>query len=432
MTILTLVVLLSIEGMFFTWSILTKQTHSEEKGVVNLSILFLFGILVYSGVFVWSFRYIMLFLLLIAQSAYSIFVLLKRGKREYSIGKSIICLVSKITLILVSLLPLFLFPQYQELPLSGTYDIDTSKYTWIDNSRRDTFSGSEDKRALTVEFWYPADSNEKYPLVVFSHGAFGFSGSNYSTFAELASNGYIVASIGHTHHAFYTIDTSGKLTTVDQNSLKRATEINAVIDSQGEEDIYNTTKEWMKLRTEDMNFVLDTILLECENEVTDRFFGNIDPDKIGVIGHSLGGAAAAQIGRERSDIDAAIVLDGTMLGEEIGFENGKVVLNPEPYPIPLLNLYAEDHYTLSKELVGDDYDNHYASNRAICSYDIVFRGAGHLNFTDLPLFSPILANTLGIGAVDPRYCIENTNRIVLTFFDGYLKYNCAPDLKGEY
>lgn len=73
----------------------------------------------------------------------------------------------------------------------------TAKYTWTNNSRGDEFSKSGENRVLTVEFWYPQNADKTYPpLVVFSHGAFGFSGSNYSTFAELASNGYVVASIG--------------------------------------------------------------------------------------------------------------------------------------------------------------------------------------------------------------------------------------------
>jgi hypothetical protein len=150
------------------------------------------------------------------------------------------------------------------------------------------------------------------------------------------------------------------------------------------------------------------------------------------MGHSLGGASSAQIGRERNDIDAVIVLDGTMLGEEIAFENNEVVLNNTPYPIPLLNVYAEDHYTNSKELVGDTYNNFYATKNAVCAYETVFKDAGHLNFTDLPLFSPTLAKMLGVGTIDERYCIETMNEIVLEFFDSYLKDAGAPKIEKEY
>jgi hypothetical protein len=43
--------------------------------------------------------------------------------------------------------------------------------------------------------------------------------------------------------------------------------------------------------------------------------------------------------------------------------------------------------------------------------------------TDLPLFSPILANMMqgGKADIDPYYCIETENELVLKFFDDKLK-----------
>ncbi len=53
-------------------------------------------------------------------------------------------------------------------------------------------------RQVAVQFWYPAtEKEERFPLVVFSHGAFGYRMSNYSTYMELASNGgYVVLQCG--------------------------------------------------------------------------------------------------------------------------------------------------------------------------------------------------------------------------------------------
>lgn len=47
--------------------------------------------------------------------------------------------------------------------------------------------------------------------------------------------------------------------------------------------------------------------------------------------------------------------------------------------------------------------------------------AGHLNFTDLSLVSPLFAKMLGVGETDPLTCIEDVNEMVLCFFDCYLK-----------
>lgn len=432
MGIITLALLLALEVLFLVWSILTKSNHREEKGIVSIGLLVIFGVLLVAGVYEWSFRYGALLLVLAIQAIAAAAMLVRKREFEYSLRRNILRFVSNSFIFIFALSLAILCPQYAQPKTTGNYKISNVKYTWTDSSRVEDFSKSGENRALTVEFWYPKNTDKTYPLVVFSHGAFGFSGSNYSTFAELASNGYVVASIGHTYQAFYTMDTSGKLATVDTDFIKKASQINAIQDLENEEETYQTTKEWMKLRTDDENFVIDTILAECENSKTDTVFSAINAEKIGLMGHSLGGASSAQMGRVRDDIDAVIVLDGTMLGEEVAFEDNAVVLNDQPYPIPLLNMYAEDHYTNSKELVGDNYDNFYATQNALAAYETVFQNAGHLNFTDLPLFSPMLAKMLGVGTVDARGCIETMNKVVLQFFNYYLKDTGELKIAKEY
>lgn len=432
MGIITLVLLLALETFFLVWSIKTKNSHTEEKGVISVALLVLLGLLLGTGIFEWSFRYVAILFVLIIQAIWGTVILIRRKEEKYRLRRSIVRFIRNSLILTLALLIAIIFPQYKQPDITGRYEVTTTKHTWIDNSRVDEFSASGENRALTVEFWYPENAEKEYPLVVFSHGAFGFSGSNYSTFAELASNGYVVASIGHTHQAFYTMDTTGKLITVDTDFINRASEINAVHDTQHEEEIYNTTKEWMKLRTDDENFVIDTILAQSKNGSSDKLFSAINTGKIGLIGHSLGGASSAQIGRERNDIAAVIVLDGTMLGEEMAFKNNAIVLNETPYPVPLLNVYAEDHYTNSKKIVGDTYNNFYATKNAVNAYETVFKNAGHLNFTDLPLFSPTVASILGVGTIDKRYCIETMNKVVLEFFNSYLKDAGSPNIKKEY
>ena len=429
---ITLILLLALEAFFLVWSIVTKNNHREEKGIVSIGLLVLFALLVFTGVYEWSFRYAVLLAVLVIQALVGVFAIIKKNDKEYKLSKSIARFAGRCMIFTFALFLAILCPQYQPLKTTGAYEVATAKHTWVDNSRLEAYSDSGENRALTVDFWYPKNADQKYPLVVFSHGAFGFSGSNYSTFVELASNGYVVASIGHTNQAFYTMDENGKLTIADPEFIKTATEISAMHDTMHEEEIYNITKGWMALRTADESFVIDQILSQCEAEQNDPLFTAINTDKIGLMGHSLGGASSAQIGRERSDIDAVIVLDGTMLGEEIAFENGSVVMNDTPYPIPLLNIYAEDHYSNAKEFAGDAYNNFHATKNAVCAYEAVFQNAGHLNFTDLPLFSPTLAKMLGVGTIDTRDCIETTNQVVLSFFDSYLKNMGKPNIQKEY
>ncbi len=77
--------------------------------------------------------------------------------------------------------------------------------------------------------------------------------------------------------------------------------------------------------------------------------------------------------------------------------------------------------------------NDYVGKNAINYKEVIFEDAGHLNFTDLPVFSPVLAKMLGVGEVDAKECIDNVNEVVLTFFDYYLKGEGTPDdILAEY
>ena len=62
-------------------------------------------------------------------------------------------------------------------------------------------------------------------------------------------------------------------------------------------------------------------------------------------------------GRERPQVRAVIDLDGTMLGEETGFADGKYQMNTEPYPVPLLCIDTSEHYEQGQRY-GDQYVNH--------------------------------------------------------------------------
>ena len=55
-----------------------------------------------------------------------------------------------------------------------------------------------------------------------------------------------------------------------------------------------------------------------------------------------------------------------------------------------------------------------------------------MNFTDLPLFSPPLAGLLGTGKRDARECIMTMNRVVLEYFDYYLKEKGELSLQEVY
>ncbi len=361
----------------------------------------------------------------------------KRNKRTKRIA-IIVGIVAVLVLVGVKLKSK-LFPPYEGLPVSGSHMIETMTFTWEDESRVETFVDTGENRALTVSFWYPAEAGE-YPLVVFSHGAFGVIESNYSTYTELASNGYVVASIGHPYHAMFVEDVNGKTTFVDMDFFKQVyTDNGGEYSEEAERRQYELSKEWMGLRCADMNFVLDTILEKttADGIEKEKVFTLIDTDKIGLMGHSMGGATAVQIGREREDITAVIDLEGTMLGEYVGFENGYEVYNDKSYPIPVLDVNSkvvrEDIEALEAEHPGWKYVNDYLGENAADYREVIFNGAGHLNFTDLPMIAPPLAAMLGVGEVDAAECLKNVNEVVLNYFNFYLKgEGSLENIRSEY
>ena len=324
-----------------------------------------------------------------------------------------------------------LFPPYRQPQVTGDLAVKVQEFTWEDTDRVESFTDTGENRMLTVKFWYP-EREGSYPLVIFSHGAFGVIDSNYSTCTELASHGYVVASIGHPYHAMFVKDVNGKVTTADPDFVKQVFAVNDEDDPEAEEKIYLRGREWMALRVADEEFVLDTILAKAENG-EEAPFSLIDKEKIGLFGHSMGGASSVALGRIRKDeIGAVIDLEGTMLGEYAGFENGREIFNSEPYPVPLLDVNSRDAYEEALTLGGEGYVNFYVGKNAEDYKSVIFNGAGHLNFTDLPLVSPVLARLLGVGKVDKRECIENVNQMVLNWFDCYLKGKESLDIADEY
>lgn len=338
--------------------------------------------------------------------------------KKMSISTKVLLFLLTVIVVGILLLPSILFPNHIDIVPSGSHEIQTTLVTWEDKDRLETFADDGSHRQVSVKFWYPEEKGD-YPLLVFSHGAFGVMDSNASTCQELASHGYVVASIGHPYHSLFLKDANDKIILVDRNFFNEVYADNGATDAEAEKRIYEKSKKWMELRSADENFVLEQIIsMNASNEQAP--FDRIKTDKIGLFGHSLGGATSVEVARMRSDIDAVIVLEGTMFGEYTGFENGTETFDPTPFPVPVLDVYSRAIYD-EAITYGEAYINFYLGSRATDYQYEIFEDAGHLNFTDLPLISPILAKKLGVGTVDPKECVEKMNQMILDYFNFYLK-----------
>ena len=345
------------------------------------------------------------------------------------------CVVS-VFLIAFALVPTFIFSNYNGLPTTGEYAVKQSDAILVDESRVDTFESDGSHVEVPVHFYYPDTTEGNFPLVVFSHGAFGYYQSNYSTYAELASNGYVVVALDHPHHAVFSKNTDGNIVTVDQQFINDAMVIGGGEEIDNEM-VYSVTKDWIKLRTADESFVIDSIneakksgaFSDAWHADDDTLLLSVinmtDTDKIGAMGHSLGGAAGVELGRERNDIKALIDLDGTALGEITDVKDGKYVGDPEPYPVPLLVFV---HGATSDDGITENMVNNAKDGKMVFCPK-----ANHMDFTDLSMLSPFFSNMLsGKSEVNSEQFMQNINGAVLNWFDYYLKNEGALSVQAQY
>lgn len=414
-----------------------KCAWTPRRFMINSAELVVFLLMLFFPGIDLSFRFTALFTILILRLAVSgLFALIHRkNNRNKKKSAIIISALISIVLITVNILPAFIFADYHGRPLTGEYEVKEDSLILTDISRVEEFENDGSYREIPVHFYYP-DAPEavshSMPLVIFSHGAFGYYQSNASTYMELASHGYVVASLDHPYHSFFTNDSDGRLITVDPEFFQNAMYVGGNDNDMSEEEVFEITSRWMELREADVNFVID----ELEENHFEQEWGRLmDTDRIGLMGHSLGGATAVTVGR-RDDVSAVIDIDGTMLGEQTGVADGMPEVNENPYTTPLLSIDNDEHHQsrIDAYETGYIYSNNVILDNATEGFSTYIRGAAHMDLTDLPLFSPFLSGLLNTSEsrVDHEECIDTVNALVLDFFDCYLKGQGSFDVNESY
>lgn len=429
-TNIILLALTALEVFFFVWNVKDRTTHQKWKSAARFGVAAVIAVLMLFGVLEGFSRYAGIIILLAVMGCIGILSLRRKGEHEAKPVGQILRAAGSGLLYTAAMFLAILFPQFKAIVPTGSYEVTTSLYTWTDESRVETYADTGEKRRVTVQFYYPEQAGS-YPLAVFSHGAASMIESNASTCRELASHGYVVAAVAHPYQAIFVKDADGVTTPIDSQFMQESMSGPLLL---SREELLVKYQEWLRVRTDDMNFVLDTILRKSA-EGEEGAFEYIDAEHIGLFGHSMGGAACEAVGRQRTDIDAVVVLEGIMIGELTGCDGEGFTYGAEPYPVPLLDVNSDSVASRGvEELFGSrEYVNFaLVKNSGANAREVTFRDAAHMNFCDLPLLSPPLAGMMGDGKRDARTCITTMNDLVLMYFDCYLKDSGRLDIADVY
>ena len=330
---------------------------------------------------------------------------------------------------------------------TGVYNVGTQIFEWKDENREEWFTDIKtDKRRLMVQVWYPTldkdtnyinyldfpkkriaplsqrvglpkyliqhiknvksnsilnasvrvDSN-KYPLVIFSHGLGGMRMQNSVQMEELASKGYMVIAMDHAYDAYVTIYKDGSI--AEFRSWLR--------DDASEEEFWNVRLPQINTRSQDVSFIIDKVFDLKQNG--NKFWMNINLSKIGVMGHSYGGATSILSAYNDKRIAACINLDGWM--EPIIPE---VIRNGINIPFLYIGQLKWDDTPLNN-IKLDSLVN--SSN----GKKILIPETKHFDYSDTPHFSPLAVKFGLAGTIDMDILRNQINSEIISFFDLHLK-----------
>ena len=248
--------------------------------------------------------------------------------------------------------------------------------------------------------------------------------TDYTTLVEdLASHGYVVVGFDAPYRSFVVVFPDGRV-------IARAPQNNAdLVSGPLQEQLANKLAQaW----SSDMGFALDQLERLNASDPSGRFLGRLDMQRVGVFGHSLGGATALQFCHDDSRCKAGIDVDGAPLGS--------VVADGVTQPFMFL---LSDHKGESD--AGEPEAIRQAGANIHSIYDrlpddrglmIMIRGADHYRFSDdgALLKSPLMMRglrTVGVVRLDGRRQVALTAHSISTFFDVSLKGAPAQQLKSQ-
>ena len=272
----------------------------------------------------------------------------------------------------------------------------------------------------------PMAGGGPFPLLIYSHGYFTYEMSNAVLCTDLASHGYVAASIGHTHEGLVRLP-DGRVYAKSQRYLDAicTPEMDAAAERilNEAQAIYRTPEASGRLSALARQFhtmhngnLNDRAVVWAEHTTAaaqvlhrlhatrgDAFFGRLDVGRgIGLTGHSFGGATAANCCADDVRFPCGINIDGAQIGSSFGRDIGKPFMS------------------ISGGQGGGILWDMFVRNTAD-AYNIAIPDVGHMGLTDRGLIGQTMGKTYPeVGAKDPAQVRELLLECHLLFFGRYL------------
>jgi pimeloyl-ACP methyl ester carboxylesterase len=345
---------------------------------------------------------------------------------------------------------------------TGHFAVGRTTYAWVNNTQTDELAPSSGaKREVVVWMWYPSDATKSatpveylpapwrlaeaqhsgalmsqfltrdlslvrahstsdpdvspqqrsYPVVIMRAGA-GALTIDFTTLAEdLASHGYVVVGFDAPYRTFVVVLPDNRVVirppTNDPENLQA---------DQADRLINRLLPMWIG----DTKFVVSQLQSLNAGDPSGKFTGRLDMQRLGMFGHSFGGAQALQFCHDDPRCKAGIDIDGAPYGSVV----------QDGVKQPFMFILSDHSHDLPDSASGQIHANfqsiydHLPNGRLF----ITIRGANHFSFSDQMLLKSHyvirLLRTFGFGRLGGRRGLAITADYVHTFFDVYL--NNAP------
>ncbi|MDQ8739492.1 hypothetical protein [Paenibacillus sp. LHD-38] len=243
-----------------------------------------------------------------------------------------------------------------------------------------------------------------YPVIIYSP-AFGIERDMYwFNIKNLVIQGFVVLTIGATYDSVFTVFPDGEY----------VQQLKTLADLEGTD--FEGWLTLLEIRIQDIRYVLDK--LPELNEIDELLKNKVNLQRIGLIGHSLGGAAVYRVLKENSLIKAGILLDPSLhlLGSSTSPLSTPVLLmrqNSTTYEMLINDGWNE---TVARETIKGQ--SHLASVLTGYKSFIKIHGANHVTFSDAPIH-------FNETAIDIKHDV--INEVIASFLDEFVY-----DRAGEY